>query len=167
MAIADRVQERRRAAALARHYRDQEGLPIAEIAPRLGRAPATVKAYLYDPDGEKARAVKRRYQGVCRGCGAPTAARAGKGDAYEYCKRCHPGAIARKRTREWVRDAMRDWRARYGSPPSSTDWSRTHAHRRGGAALNRLQDQDWPAPSTVIDLYGTWAAARADAFPNQ
>ena len=45
----DRVQERRRAAALARHYRDQEGLPIAEIARRLGRAEATVKAYLYDP----------------------------------------------------------------------------------------------------------------------
>ena len=45
----DRVQERRAAAALARHYRDQEGLPIAEIARRLGRAEATVKAYLYDP----------------------------------------------------------------------------------------------------------------------
>ncbi len=167
MAIADRVQERRRAAALARHYRDEEVLTIAEIAQRLGRAPATVKAYLYDPTGEKARAVKRRYQGVCRGCGAPTAARAGKGDAYEYCKRCHPGAIASKSTREWVRDAMRRWRDLYGSPPSSTDWSRTHAHRRGGTALNRLQDQDWPAPSTVIDLYGTWAAARADAFPTQ
>jgi AraC-like DNA-binding protein len=82
MATADRVQERRRAAALARHYRDEESLTIAEIARRLGRAPATVKAYLYDPTGEKARAVKRRYQGVCRGCGAPTAARAGKGDAY-------------------------------------------------------------------------------------
>ena len=82
MATADRVRERRRAAALARHYRDEEGLTIAEIARR--RAPATVKAYLYDPTGEKARAVKRRYQGVCRGCGAPTAARAGKGDAYEY-----------------------------------------------------------------------------------
>jgi predicted transcriptional regulator len=42
----DRVQERRRTAAVACHYRDQEGLPIAEIAHRLGRAPATVKAYL-------------------------------------------------------------------------------------------------------------------------
>ncbi len=40
---------RRRAAQLARHYRDQENLTIAEIGRRLGRAEATVKAYLYNP----------------------------------------------------------------------------------------------------------------------
>ena len=49
MVALDRVQERRRAVALARHYRDEECLSIAEIARRLGRAEATVKAYLYDP----------------------------------------------------------------------------------------------------------------------
>jgi predicted transcriptional regulator len=86
MAAVDRVQERRKAAALARHYRDHEGLTIAEIARRLGRAEATVKAYLYDPTGEKARAVKARYVGVCRGCGASTQPRNGKGDAHAYCK---------------------------------------------------------------------------------
>ena len=159
----DRVAERRRAVALARHYREAEGTSITQVAERLGRAPATIKGYFYDPTGEKARAVKARYQGVCRGCGAPTQPRNGKGDAYPYCKCCHPGAIAPRRTREWVRDAMRAWRHRYGSPPSSTDWSRTHARRRGGEALARLQDGDWPASSTVIDLYGTWAAALADA----
>ena len=63
---------------------------------RGDRAPAGTRAghgqgVLYDPTGEKARAVKRRYQGVCRGCGRPTAARRGKGDAYEFCKGCHPG----------------------------------------------------------------------------
>ena len=83
--MTDRVTERRRAAQLARHYRDQEGLTIAEIARRLGRAEGTVKAYLYDPLGAKAREVKARYRGVCRGCGAPTSARNGKGDAYAYC----------------------------------------------------------------------------------
>jgi predicted transcriptional regulator len=59
--MSDRVSERRRAAQLARHYRDKEGQSIAEIARRLGRAEATVNAYLYDPTGEKARAVKARY----------------------------------------------------------------------------------------------------------
>ena len=47
--MSDRVLERRRAAALASRYRDQGKLTIAEIARRLGRAEATVKAYLYDP----------------------------------------------------------------------------------------------------------------------
>jgi hypothetical protein len=95
---------------LARHYRDQEGLAIAEIPRRLGCAQATIKAYLYDPTGDKARAVKARCRGVCRGCGAPTAPRNGKGDAYAYCKRCHPGAIAPEWTPERVREAMRAWR---------------------------------------------------------
>jgi hypothetical protein len=116
------------------------------------------------PTGEKARAVKARYQGVCRGCGAPTQPRNGKGDAYEYCKTCNPGAAAPKLTRDAVRQAMRLWRSRYGTPPSSYDWSRTHARSRGGDALARLNAGDWPPPATVTDLYGTWAAARADAF---
>ena len=136
-----RVLERRRAVALARHYREFEGLSIRQIADRLGRSPATVKAYFYDPTGEKARAVKARYVGVCRGCGAYTQPRNGKGDAYAYCKRCHPGAIERRWTRERVVEAMLDWRRRYGRLPTSYDWSRTHARRRGGEALERLGPQ--------------------------
>ena len=42
-----------------------------------------------------------------------------------------------------------------------------HAGRRGGEALMRLRDGDWPASSTVGDVYGTWAAARSDAFPDE
>jgi hypothetical protein len=61
----DPVVERRRGVALAHHFREAEGLSIAEIAERLG-APSTVEAYFYDPTGDKARAVKARYVGVCR-----------------------------------------------------------------------------------------------------
>jgi AcrR family transcriptional regulator len=159
----DRVVERRRAVALAHHFREAEGLSIAQIAERLGRSPATIKAYFYDPTGEKARAVKARYQGVCRGCGAYTQPRNGKGDAYAYCKKCHPGAIARRWTSERVLAAMRDWRGRYGRLPPSYEWSRRHARRRGGEALGRLAEGGWPAPSVVTRLFGTWAVARAVA----
>jgi AcrR family transcriptional regulator len=159
----DRVAERRRAVALAVHYREEEGLSIAQIADRLGRSPATIKAYFYDPTGERARAVKARYVGVCRGCGAYTQPRNGKGDAYAYCKACHPGAIARRWTQERVLDAMRDWLAGYGWLPSSYDWSRTHARRRGGEPLERLSTGDWPSAGVVTAVYGSWKAARAAA----
>jgi hypothetical protein len=159
----DRVHERRRAVALARHFREAEGLSIMQIADRLGRSPATIKAYFYDPTGEKARAVKARYVGVCRGCGAYTQPRNGKGDAYAYCKTCHPGAIQPRWTCDLVLQAMRDWCARHGGLPSSYDWSRTHARRRGREALERLAEGDWPTASVVSDLFGAWAAARTAA----
>lgn len=116
----DRVIERRRAVALAQHFREAEGLSIKQIADRLGRSPATVKAYFYDPTGDKARAVKVRYVGVCRDCGAYTQPRNGKGDAYLYCKACHPGAIKRRWTKALVLEAMRDWRESYGRLPCPT-----------------------------------------------
>ncbi len=164
----DRVVERRRAVALARHYREFEGLSIRQIADRLGRSPATMKAYLYDPTGEKARGVKARgvkarYVGVCRGCGAHTQPRNGKGDACSYCKRCHPGAIKRRWTQELVISAMRAWRERYGRWPSSYDWSRTHARRRGEQALRRLAGGHWPAASVVTVVFGSWAVAHQAA----
>jgi DNA-binding NarL/FixJ family response regulator len=51
----DRVQERRRAVAVARHFRESEGLSIAQIAQRLDRSSATVKAYFYDPSDANKR----------------------------------------------------------------------------------------------------------------
>ncbi len=117
----------------------------------------------WDPTGEKARAVKARYVGVCRGCGAYTQPRNGKGDAYAYCKACHPGAIEPRWSRQLVLAAMREWRARYGRLPSSYDWSRTHARRRGGEPLERLSGRHWPSASVVTKIHGSWAAARAAA----
>ena len=104
-----------------------------------------------------------RYVGVCRGCGAYTQPRNGKGDAYPYCKRCHPGAVQARWTRKVVISAMLAWRERHGRLPSSYDWSRTHARRRGEGALERLAGGRWPSASLVTAVFGTWAAAREAA----
>ena len=58
---------------------------------------------------------------------------------------------------------MRTWRVSYGQLPSSYDWSRTHARRRGGEALARLAEGDWPSASVVAGVFGRWAAAREAA----
>ena len=104
---------------------------------------------------------------MCRGCGAYTQPRNGKGDAYAYCKACHPGAIEPKWTRELVITAMVDWQTRYGRLPSAYDWSRTHARLRGPAALERLNNGDWPSASVVSALFKGWRAARRAAFAIQ
>jgi len=58
---------------------------------------------------------------------------------------------------------MRDWLGRYGRLPSSYDWSRTHAKRRGAAALDRLAEREWPPASAVGQLFGGWQEAREAA----
>ena len=87
-------------------------------------------------------------------------ARNGKGDAYAHRKRCHPGAIERRWTRELVISAMLEWREQYGRLLSSYDWSRSHARLRGGSALRRLEDGWWPSASVINAVFETWAEAR-------
>ena len=77
----DRAAERRRSVALARHFREEEGLSIAQIANRLGRAPATIEAHFYDPTG---RMHERSRPGMSAwaAAAAPTPSRVnGKGYA--------------------------------------------------------------------------------------
>ena len=76
---------------------------------------------------------------------------------------CHPFAIERRWTRERVLAAMTEWRSRYGKLPTSYDWSSTHARGRGGEALARVAQGEWPAGSVATRLFGAWSAARAVA----
>jgi hypothetical protein len=170
-AVYDRVAERRRAVVLARHFRKAEGLSICPNR----RAPRSIasddQGLLLRLTGDKARAVKARavkarHGGMCRG-GAYTQPRNGKGDAYRHWKRYRPGAIARRWTEQVVLDAMRDWQTRYGRLPSSYDWSRTHARRRGGQALRRLAGGEWPSSAVVTALFGTWGIAHQAAAAAQ
>jgi hypothetical protein len=137
------VLERRRAVALAHHVREAEGRSVAQIAGRVGRSPATVKAYFYDPAVREGAGGQDALPGSVPGLRRLHPARNGEGDAYSYCNACHPGAIQARWTRERVLAAMLQWRDRYGRLPSSYDWSRTHARRRGGHALERQSAGDW------------------------
>src|SRR5436305_6056605 len=77
----DRVAERHRAVALARHFREAEGLSIAQIAERIGRSPATIKAYFYDPsDANKAPSWEREAEPGGRELRSHPPAAASRGD---------------------------------------------------------------------------------------
>ena len=67
--------------AIARHLRETEGLPIAQLAGRLGRSEATVKGYFYDPTGAKAKAVKAR-------CSRTRWTSRSSGDGWDDLVRC-------------------------------------------------------------------------------
>jgi hypothetical protein len=57
------------ALSLARHYRDAEGLSIAEIADRIGPLADDIKAYFYDPTGERAWVVRAAAAECAAGAG--------------------------------------------------------------------------------------------------
>ena len=147
--------------ALTRTTATARGLLVTAGSSRLAGTLRPLKAL--DLTGEKARAVKARYVGVGRGCGAYTQPHNGKGDAYAYCKACHPGgssgaghtSACLRRCGSGARDSGR-CRPRTTGPG-------THARRRGGDALARLAQGEWPAASVVTRLFGTWSAARAVA----
>jgi AcrR family transcriptional regulator len=160
--------ERARAVRLARHYRDAERLSIDDIAARLGRSPATIREYLYDPDRSKATALRQRYRGVCRDCGASTSGN-GPARSRARCARCN-GAASAKWSRERIEEALRAWQARYGAPARNCDLSMTYARRHGGERLRRLQagwkGGSWPAASVVQYHFGSVRAANQAALTN-
>ncbi len=165
-----RCRERRRAVKLARHYRDSERLALAEIAVLLGRSRATIREYLYDPDGSKARLVKERYRGECSRCGARTSG-SGPGHPNTVCARCN-GKASAKWDRPRIEQALLAWYRRHGKPATSTDLSLSYARGRAphddGERLRRLREGWegglWPAASVVQYHYGTVALANIAAL---
>jgi hypothetical protein len=99
------------------------------------------------------RGRSRRATSGCAAAAAPTPS---KGDVYADSKACHPAAIKPRWTREPVLAAMRERRGRHGRLPTSYDWSRTHAHRRGGEGRQRIARGESPAASAPTHSLGTW-----------
>ena len=116
-----------------------------------------------DPTGDKARAVKARTAESVAAAGRPPRHGTARATPTRIANAAIPARLHRNGRGTGSRsDARLASALRRGAV--FRDWSRTHARRRGGDALKRLQAGEWPAPSTVIDLYGAWAAAVADAF---
>lgn len=145
---------------LARALRPHMG--TAEIARRLGVSTSTVRGYLSDPDGHRARARREsRPRGTCARCGQRTGVRRGA-RVFALCPRCAAAERA-----DWTRAAViaayLDWWARFDAEPTSTDWNHTHARRRAGAALDRFRARRWPTLTVVARLFGQWSELRAAA----
>jgi hypothetical protein len=66
----------------------EQGMTTKHIALRLGVSAKTVRGILSDPDGSKARALKRSYRGTCLDCGGPTDGSNGPGKAPLRCIYC-------------------------------------------------------------------------------
>ena len=132
IAAEERTITRRRNVLLAQQHRAQ-GWSIDQIAHLLERTPSTIRGYLHDPSGARAKARKAGYAGQCERCGAPTSGADGKDRASRHCQRCKPQSRPRW-TRETVRGAHRFWLERFGFVASSVDWSGTHAAPRAAAA---------------------------------
>jgi len=133
-----------------------------DIARRLEVAPATVRDYLGDPSGQRARARRlRRPPGSCQRCGCATGPDRGARQ-FALCPRCAADERA-----DWQRDdvidAYLDWWTRFGEEPSSTDWNHTHATRRGGVALACFSSRCWPTMTVVHRLLGPWSQLAAEA----
>jgi hypothetical protein len=126
--------------------------PTAWVAlPRRSRPTSTIQQ-------------ERRYgrsKRDTRACAAAAARARGRATAKVTPTRTASAAILARSSPRWTRErvleAMGAWRARYGRLPSSYDWSRTHARRRGGEALERLAGGAGPAASVVTDLFGAAA----------
>jgi hypothetical protein len=134
-----------------------------DIADRLAVAPSTIRDYLSDPDGTKARARRTsRPPGECAFCGDATGPSRGS-RVFSQCRGC-AGSSRAQWTRESAIAAYRDWWARFCMAPTSTDWNRTAAFRRGESAVARFSSGRWPTSSVIVRLFGSWgqfiAAAR-------
>ncbi|WP_404827737.1 helix-turn-helix domain-containing protein [Conexibacter stalactiti] len=142
----------RRATALQMSRR---GASRREIGERLGVAPSTVRGWLTDPAGSRARRRRAGYGSHCECCGTRTSGNRPRA-ARRHCRRC-AGGRSRKWDRQLIVERMLEWRRRYGRWPNSSDWHATRARERSGTAWARWSGDRWPPASTVTRTFGRFS----------
>jgi hypothetical protein len=143
--------------AMRRACRSRRSPSAWAARPRRSRPTSTTRR-------GRRRGRSRPATSACAAAAAPTPSRAtARGTPTGTASAATPARSNGSGRRELVIAAMLEWLNSYGSLPSSYDWSRTHAKRRGGVALKRLGDGRWPSASVVGQLFGTWQLAREAA----
>jgi hypothetical protein len=128
------------------------GFSHAEIASELGMSKSGIRNLLYDPDGAKQHARRKRYQGVCSICGARTDGSNGRASAPSVCAQCAPD-IYRIWTRESLIFQIQQFAAQCGRAPHASEW-------RGP------RSSDYPSATSVQEVFGSWAnGIEAAGFP--
>lgn len=138
------------------------GLTHREIAAEMGWTISTVRNLLFDPDGSKQRARRRRYQGECVDCGAPTDGSNGRAFAPQRCRACNTKhqKDARRWTQGAVIAALQAWAKTHGKPPTSADWIRSGGDEHPARTTVYASNEHYTAP------FPSWAAAvEAAGFP--
>lgn len=136
----------------------REGLTYAAIGARLGISPQYVGQLLRDPTGERERARKANYGGVCGSCGARTDGSNGRAKAPKLCAAC--AAAKQHAGRRWTREAVLAEIRRFydlnGRKPNSSEWLRGNPH----------DGSPYVDVSTVQREFGSWNnAIRAAGLP--
>jgi hypothetical protein len=136
--VAERVDTARRLAA--------DGWGAHAIAHELGVSRSSVHNYL--------------GASPCPDCGGPVT-----NPMAERCSACtsHEPTVTRSWTREAVREAIREWHAEHGRPPSCRDWTPV----RSNPGRWEADSPRWPSAAVVCDLYhdhpDPWNSALTDA----
>lgn len=140
------VAQRRRKVAELRH----KGLTYAQIADRIGVARSTVHRDLADPQRDVARAARARRTATCPGCHgpmSPTEGGSGPGACWDCALELRRGTARLRVVTEMLR-----WHREHGRSPTVGDWRETTG--------------EWPAPSAVQRLFGSWSKGLVAAgFP--
>lgn len=103
-----------------------EGKVHREVAMILGISRSYASQLATDADGEKTRARKDSYRGICEVCGGPTDGSNGTRNAPSLCWECSHArrSAERKWPRETVIDAIQRFAAINGRPPKADEWVR-------------------------------------------
>ena len=147
------------AAALARHFREAEDFDCEIASASTARRRRSRQTSTIRPARSPGRSKPATWG--CAGAAAPTPSRAtARGTptgtasaAIPGCDRTEVDAAAGARLDARLAEPVRQ-------PPVLLALVRTHANRRGGAALKRLNEGDWPPASVVGQRFGSWLKAR-------